>query len=399
MTSSVFDRGSGGAGTGASVTPTDGMFLVGDGASFVGESGATMRASAGMALLENALPAPADSNLLVGDGTTWVLESGDTLRTSILGAIGPDLTTVGAAVAADTFLSSTGAGVLRWSTATQAIASLGMDADIATLALPASTTISAFGASMIDDTDEATFKATVNLEIGTDVQAWDAQLDDIAVLSVTNSNFIVGNGDNWVAESGATVRASLGLTIGTHVQAWDAQLDDIAGLSETKGMLISNSTSAYVALAVGANTEVLTADSAEVSGMKWSAAAGVVADSIGLAEIKDDVAGDEGAPFVKAWVSYQQVTTPAILDSYNVSSVTDVSAGLMDVVWDTDFGSINYSAAFMSQSPATNDDHGGCYVQGDNPTVTDLPIVSRVLSATGFKQDANFNHILAVGDR
>jgi hypothetical protein len=37
--------------------------------------------------------------------------------------------------------------------------------------------VSTFAKTILDDTDEATFKATVNLEIGTDVQAYDAQLD------------------------------------------------------------------------------------------------------------------------------------------------------------------------------------------------------------------------------
>ena len=72
-------------------------------------------------------------------------------------------------------------------------------------------TITAFGRSIIDDADEATFKGTVNLEIGTDVQAYDADLSAIAALAKTDSNFIVGNGSAWVAESGATARTSLGL--------------------------------------------------------------------------------------------------------------------------------------------------------------------------------------------
>lgn len=67
--------------------------------------------------------------------------------------------------------------------------------------------------------------------IGTDVQAWDADLDDIAALSDADSNFIVGDGSNWVVESGATVRASLGLVIGTDVQAYDAELAALAGLT------------------------------------------------------------------------------------------------------------------------------------------------------------------------
>ena len=48
------------------------------------------------------------------------------------------------------------------------------------------------------------------------VQSYDAGLADIAGLAVTNGNFIVGDGANWVAESGATARTSLGLgTIAT----------------------------------------------------------------------------------------------------------------------------------------------------------------------------------------
>ena len=52
--------------------------------------------------------------------------------------------------------------------------------------------------------------AKAGLAIGTDVQAWDAALDDISGLAVTNGNIIVGDVANWVAESGATARASLG---------------------------------------------------------------------------------------------------------------------------------------------------------------------------------------------
>lgn len=68
-------------------------------------------------------------------------------------------------------------------TAAGALMDSEVDADLKTLSLPANTTISAFGASIIDDADEATFKATVNLEIGTDVQAYDADLDAVAGLS------------------------------------------------------------------------------------------------------------------------------------------------------------------------------------------------------------------------
>lgn len=51
----------------------------------------------------------------------------------------------------------------------------------------------------------------LDVDIGSSVQAWDANLDQIAALAVTDGNFIVGNGSAWVAESGATARTSLGL--------------------------------------------------------------------------------------------------------------------------------------------------------------------------------------------
>jgi len=54
-------------------------------------------------------------------------------------------------------------------------------------------------------------RSALGLTIGSDVQAYDADLNAIATLSKTNGNFIVGNGSTWVAESGSTARTSLGL--------------------------------------------------------------------------------------------------------------------------------------------------------------------------------------------
>ena len=45
-----------------------------------------------------------------------------------------------------------------------------------------------------------------------------SQLQDLSDVAVTDSNFIVGNGTNFVAESGATARTSIGLGTGNDVQ-------------------------------------------------------------------------------------------------------------------------------------------------------------------------------------
>jgi len=61
-----------------------------------------------------------------------------------------------------------------------------------------------------------------------DVQGIDADLTAIGALAKTDGNIIVGNGTTWVAESDATARTSLGLTIGTNVQAYSADLATVA---------------------------------------------------------------------------------------------------------------------------------------------------------------------------
>lgn len=114
---------------------------------------------------------------------------------------------------------------------------------LGTIATQAASGVSISGGSITGITDlavadggtgastAANARTNLGLAIGSDVQAWDADLDTLAGLAKTDGNFIVGNGSAWVAESGATARASLGLSIGSDVQAYDADLTAIAGLT------------------------------------------------------------------------------------------------------------------------------------------------------------------------
>jgi hypothetical protein len=120
-------------------------------------------------------------------------------------------------------------------------------------------------------------------QIDAKTQPLDAQLTDVAGLAVTDGGFIVGNGTNFVLETGATARASLGLTIGTDVQASDSDLTAIAALTPTKGNLVVGNGSAWVAVGVGTNGQVLHAASGAASGVAWDTddgAAGAAHDII-----------------------------------------------------------------------------------------------------------------------
>jgi hypothetical protein len=140
----------------------------------------------------------ADNEVLVGTGAgTYAYESSTTLHTSLGLAIGTNVQAYDADLAALAGLTSA-ADKLPYFTGsgTAAVA-----------------TFSSFDrTSLLGNASEAAFKAAVNLEIGTDVQAEDAGLTSIAALStIADNEVIVGTGAGTYAhESGATLLSSIG---------------------------------------------------------------------------------------------------------------------------------------------------------------------------------------------
>jgi hypothetical protein len=100
---------------------------------------------------------------------------------------------------------------------------------LGTIATAATSDYAATANNLSDLASAATARTNLGLAIGTDVQAYDAQLADVAGLTPTDGNIIIGDGTNFVTESGATARTSLGVAIGTDVQAYDSNLTSFVG--------------------------------------------------------------------------------------------------------------------------------------------------------------------------
>lgn len=149
---------------------------------------------------------PTDGNIIVGNGVDWVAESGSTAQTSL------GLGSVATRTVADTFADDEtipdGAAIktygdANWGTAVGYV-------DIS--GTPVANDIARFtDGDTIEGLSYAEFKDALDLEVGVDVQAYNTYLATIVGLSPADGNFIVGNGSTWVAESLATARGSLGL--------------------------------------------------------------------------------------------------------------------------------------------------------------------------------------------
>jgi hypothetical protein len=69
-------------------------------------------------------------------------------------------------------------------------------------------------------------------------QPLDSDLTTIAGLTATTDNFMIGVSSAWASRTPAQARTSLGLVIGTNVQAWDTDLDTWATKTAPSGTVV-----------------------------------------------------------------------------------------------------------------------------------------------------------------
>jgi len=200
----------------------------------------------------------------------------------------------------------------------------------------------------------------------------DQQLQDVAGLAVTNGNFIVGDGSNFVAESGATARTSLGLgtiatqaadsvnidggaidgvTIGTNSAVTELQVDNI---NINGNNIISTNTDGNVRLIPNGSGDVqLNADTVRIGGNNQNVA--LTTNGTGDLTLSTNEGTNSG--------------TIVIADGANGNiSITPDGSGVLDVISTDDGSSIGPKLHLYrnSASPADFDDMGGLVFSANN---------------------------------
>jgi len=257
-------------------------------------------------------------------------------------------------------------------------------------------------------------RTALGVSIGSDIQAYDADLAAIAALSHEDSKFIVSDGTTWVTESGATARASLGLTIGTNVQAFDQQLSDVAGLTPSNGNVIIGDGTNFVTetgstlrsslgLAIGTDVQAYDADLVAIAGLTPTANHIIVGNGSAWTSTISPTFTNltvTGNLDVQTEILNTQSTIIVIDDAFvklNTGNA-EVDAGIIVDTSDTDDARLFYDVSANRWVLGENQSYDEILTQSSTDTITNKTISGSSNTFTNIGNSALSNSSLSVTD-